>query len=196
MFCGEKAKTIDKEKLRTAKAMKEAEKTPEEIWAATGFFEGLDGRWRFEIKDFSDYIIDSRLRRNEGHCLLGLLYKNRALYAAYPTLKSVPVAFGGHNFTEDKIGKDVAGKCDGAAIAIRPNLPAEIARYALLHEVQHLVQIEEGFDHGLNYSSGKYSYDEYEKNIGEREALETTRRFDLGNYDELPYLKEDDHGTL
>lgn len=50
-FAGEKARTADREKLDMAKKMEEEGKTPERIYEETGWFRGLDQKWKFEIDD-------------------------------------------------------------------------------------------------------------------------------------------------
>jgi hypothetical protein len=51
MFLGKRAKGADTKKLATAMSMQSQGKSPEEIWASTGWFEGLDGQWKWEIPD-------------------------------------------------------------------------------------------------------------------------------------------------
>ncbi len=50
-FAGEKAKTADKMKLDTAKQMIRDGKDSETVRKETGWFRGMDGKWRFEIDD-------------------------------------------------------------------------------------------------------------------------------------------------
>lgn len=50
-FAGEKARTADREKLDMAKKMEEEGKTPERIYEETGWFRGIDQKWKFEIDD-------------------------------------------------------------------------------------------------------------------------------------------------
>lgn len=50
-FAGENALNRDNEYLKRAKAMELAGETSEDIRKETGWFRGLDGKWRFEIDD-------------------------------------------------------------------------------------------------------------------------------------------------
>lgn len=51
MFLGVGAKTADLAKFRKAERMKADGAGRQEIWDETGWFEGADGKWRFEIDD-------------------------------------------------------------------------------------------------------------------------------------------------
>ena len=48
---GEKAKTADKAALERAKEMQRRGESDETIWRETGWYQGRDGRWRWEIDD-------------------------------------------------------------------------------------------------------------------------------------------------
>ena len=50
-FAGERARTADLEAKARAKQMEQNGEDPEEIFAETGWFRGMDGKWRFEIDD-------------------------------------------------------------------------------------------------------------------------------------------------
>lgn len=50
-FAGERAKTVDPEAKARAKLMEQNGEDPEDIFAETGWFRGMDGMWRFEIDD-------------------------------------------------------------------------------------------------------------------------------------------------
>lgn len=60
-FVGESALNKDNESLQRAKVMELADETSENIRKKTGWFRGLDGKWRFEIDD-SQMEIDTRGR--------------------------------------------------------------------------------------------------------------------------------------
>lgn len=51
IFAGKGAKTADLEKLFRAQQMSDAGKPREDIWTETGWFQGPDEKWRFEIDD-------------------------------------------------------------------------------------------------------------------------------------------------
>ena len=69
-FAGEKARTADREKLDMAKKMEEEGKTPERIYEETGWFRGLDQKWKFEIDDSAAEFFpegDANLQNNPSY---------------------------------------------------------------------------------------------------------------------------------
>lgn len=84
-MAGENAKTAALDKLEQAKAMA-GDKTPEDIYKATGWFKGQDGKWRFEIPDNLEAISLDKLL-NDKRAKLGEIYDNPQLFEAYPDLK-------------------------------------------------------------------------------------------------------------
>jgi hypothetical protein len=65
-FAGERAKTADREALARAKEMDADGVDRTKIWSDTGWFRGVDGKWRFEIDDSG-----ARLRSNEEVAAIG-----------------------------------------------------------------------------------------------------------------------------
>lgn len=51
MFAGPNARTADRAALTRAQEMAASGASRDEIWANTGWFQGVDGKWRFEIDD-------------------------------------------------------------------------------------------------------------------------------------------------
>lgn len=84
-MAGENAKTAALDKLEQAKAMAE-DRSREEIYKATGWFKGQDGKWRFEIPDNLEAISLDKLL-NDKRAKLGEIYDNPQLFEAYPDLK-------------------------------------------------------------------------------------------------------------
>lgn len=69
-FAGERARTADREKLDMAKKMEEEGKTPERIYEETGWFRGLDQKWKFEIDDSAAEFFpegDANLQNNPSY---------------------------------------------------------------------------------------------------------------------------------
>ena len=131
----------------------------EDVWKETGWFQGKDGKWRFEIEDLpATYNPEFVYRAKEGNIsagrtpgskveagnafLLGELLDHPVLYRAYPDLSSLPVV----------IVKELPG---GVNAVYNPAmgiiLTEQIAKNrregkrTLLHEIQHYVQEQEGF---------------------------------------------------
>ena len=98
-FAGPTAKTAAQDKLSKAKELEQAGTDNEQIRQQTGWFKGVDGKWRFEIQD-GKIIEDATLQRHtdeEGPIYytttLGEIYDAPELYAAYPELKNKIVYF-------------------------------------------------------------------------------------------------------
>ena len=51
IFAGRNAKTADMDALAKAEGMAKAGASRDEIWRDTGWFQGVDGQWKFEIDD-------------------------------------------------------------------------------------------------------------------------------------------------
>lgn len=140
-MAGENAKTAALDKLEQAKAMVEDGRTPEDIYKATGWFKGQDGKWRFEIPDNLEAISLDKLL-NDKRAKLGEIYDNPQLFEAYPDLKDVPVRI-------EEIEKGFNGFAYADAITISASLKNDNeAKSTLVHEIQHLIQKREGFARG------------------------------------------------
>nr|DAG81708.1 MAG TPA: crystallin beta/gamma motif-containing protein [Caudoviricetes sp.] len=140
-MAGEHAKTAALDKLEQAKAMVEDGRTPEDIYKATGWFKGQDGKWRFEIPDNLEAITLDKLM-NDKRAKLGEIYDNPQLFEAYPDLKDVPVRI-------EEIEKGFNGFAYANAITISASLKNDNeAKSTLVHEIQHLIQKREGFARG------------------------------------------------
>ena len=139
-MAGENAKTAALDKLEQAKAMV-GDKTPEDIYKATGWFKGQDGKWRFEIPDNLEAISLDKLL-NDKRAKLGEIYDNPQLFEAYPDLKDVPVRI-------EEIEKGFNGFAYADTITISASLKNDNeAKSILVHEIQHLIQKREGFARG------------------------------------------------
>ena len=139
-MAGENAKTAALDKLEQAKAMA-GDKTPEDIYKATGWFKGQDGKWRFEIPDNLEAISLDKLL-NDKRAKLEEIYDNPQLFEAYPDLKDVPVRI-------EEIEKGFNGFAYADAITISASLKNDNeAKSILVHEIQHLIQKREGFARG------------------------------------------------
>jgi len=51
LFAGEKARNANHATLATARQMEARADSRDEIWRATGWFRGPEGKWKFEIDD-------------------------------------------------------------------------------------------------------------------------------------------------
>lgn len=154
MFLGPAAKTANKVALKAAEEMAAKGASRDAIWNETGWFKGVDGKWRFEIPDNQAKIgtkaADDLFGMDGGKAATiessapGVLWHDD-LYKAYPDLRNVQV----------KATRDESGGRGGyfSATAGKPEIGAQgenlgQLRSVMLHELQHGVQRAEGFARG------------------------------------------------
>lgn len=139
---GIKAKTADVGRLADAERMEKASMDSETVRRETGWYRGYDGKWRFEIDDSKMRFINHR-EESRRTWKLDELIRHDALFAAYPELRDYTVL----NFG---ISDDVeAAFYPGLnRITLDPRLSRAEKRAALIHEIQHAIQLIEGFTAG------------------------------------------------
>lgn len=139
---GIKAKTADVGRLADAERMKQGGADSETVRRETGWYRGYDGKWRFEIDDSKMHFINHR-EESRRTWKLDELIRHDALFAAYPELRDYTVL----NFG---ISDDVeAAFYPGLnRITLDPRLSRAEKRAALIHEIQHAIQLIEGFTAG------------------------------------------------
>ena len=148
IFGGRLARTADREALSRAEEMAGRGADRREIWDQTGWFQGRDGQWRFEIDDtgsqFRREPITPHERNVVGDIRFGDHFDHPELFAAYPGLERAPFSVEPHG----GIGSydPVTG-----TVAVGRHPPRDIQggrRGAALHEGQHAVQAYENFARG------------------------------------------------
>lgn len=99
-FAGEGARTADTFALDTAQQLLDSGVSAKEVRKQTGWFKGVDDRWRFEINDADATLNPDVIKDGETsdgiqyrHAVLGELLDHPALFAAYPALREVTVSF-------------------------------------------------------------------------------------------------------
>lgn len=163
MFAGEKGaaeadkaeeQTIRMDNLDVAKQMEEAKKDAKAIKMATGWEKGVDGRWRYEIpdakiKDTIDVGGGNIVKRFEEDMLwtdgkLEDAVDAPKLFEAYPQLKNIKI----HT---DAVMNDMPSNGEYNPQTKTITIHADELKYLnsiLNHEIQHVIQREEGFAHG------------------------------------------------
>lgn len=136
-IAGENAMGADIEALRRAERMEARGQSRERIWTQTGWYRGVDTKWRFEIDDSK-----ARLRAiGPDKSMLPIELTHDALFDAYPQL--IDVEFN-----------RVPGRGGGYMNAgIRPSYmnvgkESRSRKSVTLHETQHAIQDVEGFAEG------------------------------------------------
>lgn len=139
---GINAKTADVGRLADAERMEQGGADSETVRRETGWYRGYDGKWRFEIDDSKMHFINHR-EESRRTWKLDELIRHDALFAAYPELRDYTVL----NFG---ISDDVeAAFYPGLnRITLDPRLSRTEKRAALIHEIQHAIQLIEGFSVG------------------------------------------------
>ena len=144
-FGGINAKNADTESLKVAQAMKSGGGDRKAIWDKTGWFQGVDGKWRFEIDDSGSNMAAvglDQIRPLRAHMEHG------ALEASYPNVMQTPTtryaAISGPSGTASD---------DAIGLAQYPLQPMSEIRPVALHEGQHIIQGHEGFAKGGNFNS-------------------------------------------
>lgn len=159
-FAGERAATADLTALSTAKQMEVEGKPREDIWSETGWFKGVDGKWRFEISDDKAYFDENAAKdlkdfaADDGKAFdymkdtlpFGGVVGHGGLYGAYPALSDLKT----HFIPNSKFGSIKASFSDkdGGRIAFNDALDAGDGRSYGIHEAQHALQSIEGFARG------------------------------------------------
>lgn len=163
MFAGEKGaaeadkaeeQTIRMDNLDVAKQMEEAKKDAKSIKMATGWEKGVDGKWRYEmpdakIKDTIDVGGGNIVKRFEEDMLwtdgkLEDAVDAPKLFEAYPQLKNIKI----HT---DAVMNDMPSNGEYNPQTKTITIHADELKYLnsiLNHEIQHVIQREDGFAHG------------------------------------------------
>ena len=172
IFGGRLAKTADLPALYKAQASEIKGATPTDIWHDTGWYQGPDQKWRFEIPDeepsgepVKAFGPGSIFPGGKAPTSVGQIMQHPALYEAYPDLKNMPILWDQpstqayHNPGFASLGAE--------HIALSPNDPSRLLTPVALHELQHAVQWREGFPRGANY----YGMQSYAKQAAKRMGI-------------------------
>ena len=88
-FAGVKSRTANTTLLREAQDLLEKGESKEDVFKKTGWFKGLDGKWRYEIDDSEFNLQGGKL--NLGVTTLNELVNAEKLFKAYPQLKDTTI---------------------------------------------------------------------------------------------------------
>lgn len=144
-FGGPLAKTADRAALSTAEMLAGKGASREAIWNQTGWFQGPDKKWRFEIPDNS-YRLNFTPELPNGVRVqantVGQAVKHPELFSAYPSAADVRLTRG---------ARPDSGFYDQSAnrIGVGDTASHNMERSITLHELQHFIQQgPEGFAKG------------------------------------------------
>ena len=174
-FGGKNAKTADVGSLQKAETLEKDGVSTEEIRKATGWSRGLDNKWKFEIDDSKAKYKEEKIRLGKAINLNEVL-EHEDLFKAYPDLKKVKV-----KEISDLDARGVYSP-NFDCIFINENLPTQKKLKSLIHEVQHAIQVREGFAVGespdnenRNQSAGEIEADDVKarQSMSKKERLNT-----------------------
>ena len=174
-FGGKNAKTADVGSLQKAETLEKDGVSTEEIRKATGWSRGLDNKWKFEIDDSKAKYKEEKIRLGKAVNLNEVL-EHEDLFKAYPDLKKVKV-----KEISDLDARGVYSP-NFDCIFINENLPTQKKLKSLIHEVQHAIQVREGFAVGespdnenRNQSAGEIEADDVKarQSMSKKERLNT-----------------------
>lgn len=154
-FAGQYARTADRLALDTAQRRIKAGEDAETVRQETGWFRGVDGKWRFEINDADASLINMREDDGAGHraTYLADILDHPALFAAYPALRSMDVVISFSPGSRQRGMFEEGSPGDDLTFGRSPQITVEAstkddALRVLLHEIQHGIQNIEGFATG------------------------------------------------
>jgi len=183
MFGGRLAKTADHAALARAEEMAAKGVPREDIWSQTGWFKGVDGKWRFEIDD------SGATYNGAAPGQLKNLFDHNNLYAAYPQMKTWGVTpiddvnVGAYYNSAQGAKRPIWAQLIDRVIGYNPHTivagPRNADKTTLLHELTHGVQDIEGVSmpSGSAYYSGDLK--SYNNMANEVEARSVQKRMDL-----------------
>jgi hypothetical protein len=200
IFGGRLAKTADQSALSMAEQMAERGMDRKQIWDATGWFKGADGKWKFEIPDDTAKLTLKGNPNNpdlHGQGPLNTILSHPDLFDAYPGLgkieseiadSSLLRPWGIYRYNHRPI-------IGGQKIEARGGEGGPLqTKQVALHEVQHGVQIAEGFAEGSHPSRlrdvairagtpadkiDEAIYEAYRRHAGEVEARNVENRMQM-----------------
>lgn len=161
-YRGQNAK-LDNSQISVAMDMESKGATSDQIRQETGWFRGLDGKWRIEIDD-SKMTVKS-FDPYKTNLMLNDVIEHKELFDAYPQLNDV--WFG----IDPTMSDD--GRTTGSGIVLKKAPTTSMDKRILLHEIQHLIQYIEGFAIGSNQNM--FQYDEWDSSL--QEALDRRNEY-------------------
>ena len=145
-YAGKNANGANLDSLREAQEMQAAGADMESIRKATGWHEGMDGKWRWEIND-SRMQLRTDAADIPNYTTLGELVSAPELFEAYPDMADLSVTF---HTLEDGQNGGYSRKFDSIELSRDLKNRPEALLNSLIHEVQHAIQNREGFASGAN----------------------------------------------
>lgn len=145
------------DKMAKAEQMAAQGASREDIWSQTGWFKGVDGKWRTEIDDsgalLTDKVGDGIRDNGIYQGTLGDALEHQEFFGAYPELADEAASIGVQRRSSGQRHRGTVDgeRLPGMTVVYGPNAGAQ--RSTLLHEGQHGAQDFEGFARGGSNTS-------------------------------------------
>lgn len=221
LFAGKNAKTADMRTLERAVALEADGISPESILKKTGWFRGMDGKWRFEIDD-SAMQYDrqgvtqnpdvQRKRQLEEKLLYGQLAQEEAneLRTLTEMTRDIPSPRTLSDYIQHDALFEAYPELRDAAVVFEETEPGVNGYYnagqntivldsklrgapesTLVHEIQHAVQRAEGFAGGATPSYWEYKNKDGQAYRTDRQYMEAEKR-GRDAFDAMPDTVQDE----
>ena len=131
-------------------AMEKSGASNEAIRQETGWYRGMDGKWRFEIDDSGIELYEmyaDNWRRIPDRMKLRELIRAQELFEEYPDIQGLPVSF--ETRRDGALGA-YRNQLNGIYLNKELKTDQNALLDTLLHEIQHAIQDKEGFTGGTN----------------------------------------------
>lgn len=131
-------------------AMEKSGASNEAIRQETGWYRGMDGKWRFEIDDSGIELYGmyaDNWRRIPDRMKLWELIRAQELFEEYPDIQGLPVSF---ETRKDGVLGAYRNQLNGIYLNKELKTDQNALLDTLLHEIQHAIQDKEGFTGGTN----------------------------------------------
>lgn len=172
MFAGPSAKTANQATLKIAQEMAANGASRKDIFNKTQWFQGVDGKWRFEIPDRAASLNENLA----DYGTVGQAVNHPALFEAYPQLKDVEFFATPLKTGAQGSWTGVPGQADTfPTLTVRQNATDPLS--TTLHELQHGVQKIEGYAPGANnymLEKGTPAWDIYQERLQSIKNLKKT----------------------
>ena len=177
-FLGQTAKMANKAALEIARKMKDTGATKDEIFDKTGWFQGADDAWRFEVDDSQMSVNAPQGVAGSGR--LGDRVDHAELMDNYPDMRDMQATIAPQNTGRGR-GSYSPGSDSISVAGDDQYIPSGV-----MHEAQHAIQAREGFARGGSHSEfgpaiedGPSPYQQYRNLAGEVEARNVQGRLNM-----------------
>lgn len=184
IFAGRRSRTADVGKLKRAERMRDAGANRDDIWNETGWFQDVDGKWKYEIDDSAMRLTSPDPVDQTGWGVAGerSALQHPELAEAYPEFAGMQHKISGAGSGGEFISPlPYGGIHESPAQLVARGVDPAKRRSTALHEMQHATQGQEGFAHGGDpaYFSGQSPRDQYRRLAGEAESRNVQARADF-----------------